>query len=84
MERLELEFLECDPLTGEFFSEGQLRVFVREKGKKRVRVISREPFANERHGTVPLEEAKKIASSLLESGEFNVVSGDMKKFFSSL
>jgi len=30
MERLELEFLECDPLTGELNTDGQLKKFIRE------------------------------------------------------
>ena len=81
MERLELEFLECDPLTGELNTDGQLKKFIREKGKKIVNIISREPFENEQYTTVPLEKAKEIAESLQDSGEFDIVRGDMKKFF---
>jgi len=84
MERLELEFLECDPLTGELNTDGQLKKFIREKGKKIVNIISREPFENEQYTTVPLKKAKEIAESLQDSGEFDIVRGDMKKFFSSL
>ena len=84
MERLELEFLECDPLTGEFFSEGELKKFIREKGKRNVSIIYRAPFENEQYTAVSLKKAKEIAGSLQDSGEFDIVRGDMKKFFSSL
>ncbi|MFA7468801.1 MAG: hypothetical protein WCY82_11145 [Desulfotomaculaceae bacterium] len=79
---LTLELQEIDVISGDFNPDGQLRKFIRQEGKKNVRVISCTPFEKEIFATISLKEAKEVAESILDNGEFDVIRGNVEKFFS--